>query len=306
MKSKKNEHIDRHLALQFLNFYEKFQSAYEASDNWYETSPNGNYSNCEGDQLLNWKGAGYSTVLNVLMVRNFNSELSFFKCGLFKKKLPDPKQDLHLEERIQFNKTVKTIDWKSTNQTQITCADGSLYTADHVICTVSLGVLKGTHQSLFEPHLPKKKIDAINGLSFGTVNKLYLEFKEPFWSSDFKGFNLLWNQEELQAVRQSTADWIEGISGFYTVDYQPNVLCGWICGISARHMEKTPKEDVLKNIMIVLRKFLPNVSDPIRFERSTWHTNPNFRGSYSSRSITADFYDTTPAHLAEPLYGNSE
>lgn len=207
---------------------------------------------------------------------------------------------------IKYNTIVTNIEWHrepSNGEVKITCADGKIYVANHVISTVSLGVLKEQYLSLFTPSLPQKKVSAIRGLTLGTVDKLFLEFKEPFWTSDWQGFSLLWNQSELEEIRVRDDNWIEDIFGFYTVDYQPNILCGWISGANARRMEMTPKDDVLKSIMFILRKFLKVVPDPIRFERSTWYTNPNFRGSYSFRSIASDLLNTSAADLASPLLG---
>lgn len=47
---------------------------------------------------------------------------------------------------------------------------------------------------MFEPNLPAKKVNAINGLAFETVNKIYLEFDEKFWPNDWLGFSVLWDK----------------------------------------------------------------------------------------------------------------
>jgi hypothetical protein len=43
----------------------------------------------------------------------------------------------------------------------VKCADGSAYCCDHVICTVSLGVLKSKSNQLFTPPLEEEKQSAI-------------------------------------------------------------------------------------------------------------------------------------------------
>jgi spermine oxidase len=56
--------------------------------------------------------------------------------------------------------------------------DGSNMLADHVIVTVSLGVLKaGIHEDsgMFNPPLPSFKSEAISRLGYGLVNKLFLQ-----------------------------------------------------------------------------------------------------------------------------------
>jgi len=293
LRRDENKDIDPQIAMQFLEFFHKYENSIEASDTWYDTSAQGflHYWDCDGDRLLNWKDKGYKTVLNIMM-----------------RKFPDPSKDLQLEKLIHFNKTVTGIEWNrepTHGSVLVSCSDGSSHLADHVIVTVSLGVLKAQYLSLFNPALPQLKKNAIQGLTLGTVDKLFLEFKEPFWTKDWQGFSLLWNQSDLHEIRQREDSWIQDIFGFYTVDYQPNTLCGWISGVNARRMELTPKDEALKSIMFVLRKFLKNVPDPIRFERSTWFTNPHFRGSYSYRSIATDLLNTSAADLASPLPGKS-
>lgn len=170
---------------------------------------------------------------------------------------------------MHFNKKVRKIIYNQNGDggdaVRILCGDGTSYTADHLICTVSLGVLKEQHLSLFEPHLSADKIRSIDGLAIGTVDKIFLEFDKPFWTDGWEGFSLLWKTDALQTVREnSSSRWLEDVFGFYTVNYQPNVLCGWISGLSARKMELETDENVKAGITQLLRMFLKhwNIPEP--------------------------------------------
>jgi hypothetical protein len=49
--------------------------------------------------------------------------------------------------------------------------------------------------------------------------------------------------------------WLQDVFGFYFVDNQPLVLCGWIAGPSARHMEQLSDEQVVQGCLELLQKF---------------------------------------------------
>ncbi len=68
--------------------------------------------------------------------------------------------------RIFLNKAVDRITWDTTSTNHksgitVTCEDGSLYLADFVIVTSSLGFLKVKSDELFIPALPAQKKRAI-------------------------------------------------------------------------------------------------------------------------------------------------
>ena len=71
--------------------------------------------------------------------------------------------------------------------------------ADHVIITSSLGYLKENHRRIFQPALPSEKQQAISTMCFGTVDKIFLKFKKPFWmhlrKGDVEGMQLLWEKD---------------------------------------------------------------------------------------------------------------
>lgn len=171
--------------------------------------------------------------------------------------------------------------------------------------SVSLGVLKENYKTLFKPQLPPLKVNAIEGLSIGTVDKIFLEFEKPFWSGDWAGFSLLWTEHDSKKIRGTANAWLEDVFGFYKVDYQPNVLCGWIGGPSARAMEKLDDKSVYDGCMFLFEKFLRgqmNWTKPVNVIRSSWFSNKHFRGSYSFRSLTTDMLRTSSLDLAHPIY----
>lgn len=187
------------------------------------------------------------------------------------------------------------------------CSDGTSYVADHVVVTASLGVLKENYKSLFTPSLPQIKINAIEGLSIGVVDKIFLEFEKPFWNEEWAGISLLWTEKDSREIRATSNSWVEDVFGFYRVDYQPNVLCGWIGGPSARKMETLDDATVFNGCLFLFEKFLTSRikwTKPVKMLRSQWYTNKHFRGSYSFRSITTEMMRTSAKDLAQPLYNS--
>lgn len=243
------------------------------------------YIDCEGDILLNWKDKGYIRFLNLLMKSNGSDYGT-------------------LKERVLLNKTVASINYdKSGNlRTEVILTDKEKISADHVICTVSLGVLKEKHLSMFKPNLPPSQQRAIEGIAFGTVNKIFLEFPHKFWPEDWTGFTLLWREEDLEEIKGTDKEWLEDVFGFYIVNYQPNILASWIIGPHGRHMETLEEDDILDGIMWLLRKFLSfPVPTPSNFKTTKWFSNSNFRGSYSYRSILTEELDAWAHDLSIPL-----
>lgn len=186
-----------------------------------------------------------------------------------KNKIPggeNSQQVIDIIPLVQLNKEVQKITYNQPDgNIKIDCKDGSTYSADHLICTVSLGVLKDRHLDLFEPMLSLTKFDAIDGMMIGTVDKIYLEFDKPFWSSDWPGFSALWNRKEIKEVREDAVngDWLEGLMGFYPFnELQPNMLCGWVVGPLARIMEQKSDADVKAGVEKVLRLFLKDQNVP--------------------------------------------
>ena len=76
---------------------------------------------------------------------------------------------------IRLNTTVTSVHWGSSSRVRIVINNERLMEADHVILTVSLGVLKsGVAGGLFSPPLPARKQEAVDAIGFGLMNKIFL------------------------------------------------------------------------------------------------------------------------------------
>jgi monoamine oxidase len=297
LKTNDYKHIRQEYADEFLPYFEKGQNIEDGSHSWYFTSASNFRESIisEGYENINWKDNGFHTVFDFIT-----------------KKRPDPRNDLKVERKILLNKEVKNVKWdyEGKQLLRVTCADGTFYDADHVIVTVSLGVLKYNYKFMFTPQLPLYKQKAIQGLAYGTMNKILMEFDRPFWPSDWSGFGMIWTKNDLEAISRAPNSWVKDISGFFRVSYQPNILFAFTYGETARKIETLTEAELLDGVKFLFGKFLvhhiKNYTLPKKVIATNWFSRKNFRGSYSFRSIETDVFDTSAADLAEPIEDSSD
>lgn len=122
-----------------------------------------------------------------------------------------------------------------------------------MICTVPLGVLKD-NRTLFEPQLPQYKLESIEHLLFGTVDKIFLEYDRPFLHKDISEVMLLWDPIEESSNASLEKSWFRKIYSFSKVS--ETLLLGWISGREAEYMETLSHNVVADICTDILRKFL--------------------------------------------------
>ncbi|XP_029818461.1 peroxisomal N(1)-acetyl-spermine/spermidine oxidase-like, partial [Manacus vitellinus] len=165
------------------------------------------------------------------------------------------------EGTVLLNKPVRTIRWRGSFREEgddsrdfpvrVECEDGDAFLADHVIITVPLGFLKERHQEFFQPPLPEWKVEAIRRLGFGTNNKIFLEFEQPFWEPEQQLLEVVWEDES--PLEEPSADleanWFKKLIGFVVLqppEQHGHVLCGFIAGKESEHMETLSDAERLK------------------------------------------------------------
>ncbi|XP_035387560.1 LOW QUALITY PROTEIN: peroxisomal N(1)-acetyl-spermine/spermidine oxidase [Electrophorus electricus] len=216
---------------------------------------------------------------------------------------------------VLYNKPVKCIHWKSTHNQPISkgricpvtveCINGETFEADHVIVTIPLGYLKMHQHTLLSPHLPLNKSHAIQRMGFGTNNKIFLEFEQPFWDEDCEIIFLLWEDESylVDVVSDVQMAWTRKLTGFTVLkptERFGHILCGWIAGHESEYMETLSEYEVLYSVTQLIRRFTGNQTvAPKRLLRSQWFHDPYTCGSYSYVAKGCSGYDIDT--IAEPL-----
>ncbi|XP_074269404.1 putative polyamine oxidase 5 [Silene latifolia] len=209
-------------------------------------------------------------------------------------------------------------------------SDGSIMLADHVIVTVSLGVLKATIcdelGGLFSPSLPSLKKEAISRLGFGVVNKLFLELSTPNNQDQnggqgidckFPFMQMAFHRSDSKFKDRKIPWWMRRTASIYPIHSNSSVLLSWFAGKEALELESLDDEAIIEGVSTTVSSFVSKLSNHSHDEcngngalsqsnfefkrvlRSKWGTDPLFLGSYSYVSVrsSGDDFDT----LAQPL-----
>ena len=169
---------------------------------------------------------------------------------------------------IQTGQTVEQIAYD--NQGAQIKTSSNQFDADYLLVTVPLGVLKA-NQIQFSPGLPEAKLNAIQRLGMGVLNKTVLKFFEPFWPVDRHFFG-------------SMADPI-GENSFYLnlmPFYEQPALLGFSAGSAARDIETRSDDQIINHMMENLRTiFGGELPEPESYLITRWDNDPFSLGSYS-------------------------
>lgn len=217
--------------------------------------------------------------------------------------------------KFAFNKVIQKVHWTSelpdvpdgmskgdlsNRRILVKCTDGTLYAANHVIVTFSLGVLKHDSQSLFVPALPALHKKAINCLGFGAITKIFVQFESSWWGEN-PGLQFVYRENEYD--EDSNEPWTRYMSGLELVmTGPPNTLIGWVSGKGVELLETFTDKEIIDELMQHIEKFLGvSVPYPKRYFVSRWLNNPLARGSYSFACVDCDKDNITPKDLASPI-----
>ena len=163
--------------------------------------------------------------------------------------------------------------------------------ADCVLVTVPLGVLKRGVIS-FIPALPHRKLQAIENINFGVLNKVILVFEKRFWDEKCDTFGF---------VQSHTRD-----RGRYFLIYShnkgdENVILALCAGEAAIEVESREDDEVVEDLLAHLRCAFPkaDVGKPVASHVTRWGKDENTFGAYSSCSTrtTGDDYE----EMSEPV-----
>lgn len=216
------------------------------------------------------------------------------------------------EDQLLTGKPVGQIQWNRLTSEEpaqwVGCVDGSLYQADHIICTLPLGVLKNFSEFLFRPALPQEKKQAICNLGFGNPVKLYLSYKRPVQQWLKTSLRPLQSNSALTYNQTATAEsptpermWTQQVVEISQLPNSNHVVEIRVGGGHNDEIEKLPDATVLEQITALLRQCLSNewVPYPQSMLRSEWNSSACYLGGRPYFSIDSNARDVQS--LAAPL-----
>ena len=192
---------------------------------------------------------------------------------------------------IRLNNRVTEIDY-SGDKTLIK-TDSQIYSADIVLITVPLGVLKkGIIQ--FNPKLPTQTQNAIDKIEMGAVNKFLLVWDKSFWNEDLQYIGYT-------PKAKGKFNYFLNIKKFVDT----NALMTFAFGDYSKTTEKMEDDAIIEEVMGHLRVIYgKNIPKPKQMLRTKWNTNPYSYGAYSfsSNGISSDAFKIFESPVAGKLF----
>ncbi len=192
---------------------------------------------------------------------------------------------------VQLNQRVTKIDYTGT-KVQVT-HNGQTSTADYVILTVPLGVLKkGVIQ--FAPNLPSAKQNAIQKIGMSCVNKFLLTWQTAFW-------------DDVQYLSY-TPEVTDKFNYFVNVKkFHPatNALMTFAYADYGRQTETMTDAQVIEAIMVHLKDMYGSaIPNPTNLLRTKWYSNENTYGAYSFTAVGTEMrhFEDLAASLDDKLF----
>ena len=163
------------------------------------------------------------------------SELQFRIEGGYKKLIDALHNDcLKMGCNIYTSSIVKEIEW-SKNDVKIILSSGKSFTGNKALITIPAGVWQdGVANKGFIHFKPAitQKIDLFRHIGFGSVIKLFLVFKFPFWISQYENAAFFFTPNSIPT--------------WWTQEPKKNnLLTGWLGGIEAKKWNKKSDDEIL-------------------------------------------------------------
>jgi len=188
---------------------------------------------------------------------------------------------------IRYRSVATRIDW-SPGKVDVTLADGQTFSGSHLIVTVSLGILQQEPASAassasspaalsFFPPIPAYRA-AARQLGYGSVIKILMEFRRPFWEPKASGTGFILSDEAIPTW------WLQAPDNRC-------LLTGWLTGRAMRTFRQLEDEAArLDSCLVSLAAiFAVNTSflkeQLMAYRIIDWMQAPFIQGGYSFETV---------------------
>ncbi len=192
--------------------------------------------------------------------------------------------DIRLEEEVE------TIRYNADGIT-VETTNGE-HRGSHVIVTAPIGVLKAETIS-FDPPLPDSKLQAIEAVGAGVVEKLIFAFDKPFWRSKTN------TPRSVFYISDKLGDFPAFVDATNSAGCP--MLVAFLTGQQLDDMADDPQPFIDRGSAVLHDIFPDTFRPPTAVHVTSWGTDPFSRCSYSTPTIGVSSADYE--QLAEPVAG---
>lgn len=186
------------------------------------------------------------------------------------------------KEKILLSKQVAKIglsnECKKGCRVTLEICDGDELRADFVVSTLPISVLKVDGERIFDGHLSNERLSAIDKVQVGLVNKIYLQYDEPWWNN---------RRGDLTVARPPHSflhrdDWSKGVFSFNTDNCSQTLISCQVGSREAFLLEQCSTSEVIESVTNIIRACLGDISIPYpnKILISKWGADKFSRGSH--------------------------
>lgn len=173
-----------------------------------------------------------------------------------------------LKNEVQLNRQVTAIR-SDRSGNEVHCEDGTVYRADHVVCSVPCSVLRRIR---IEPMLTGKQALAVQTLESQVINQVHLIAKQPFWEEDGMTPNM----------------YTDGLCGSLFAEHkgaspeEVTSLTAWIRGHHAAWMDQINERDAIAAVVQHIERLRPAAKGKLEIAGyKSWYRDPFSAGDWA-------------------------
>ncbi len=173
-----------------------------------------------------------------------------------------------LNPPAELNKVVVAITTQA-DHAEVRCADGSIYRAPHIVCSLPFGVLRHIDMN---PPLQGLQAEAVNTLPAQAVTQVYLAHKSNFWEADGYTASLFTDGVAgMVAAARNGAD-PEEVTSF----------TAWTLGPNASVLDALAPADAGRRVIAEIERIRPAAKGQLEFlGLKSWGTDPFAQGGWA-------------------------
>ena len=173
-----------------------------------------------------------------------------------------------LRREVHLGRTLTAIDCGGRGA-EVRCADGAVYSARHVVCSLPFGVLRGI---AVDPPFAGRQAEAVAGLASQSVTQVYFAHRSRFWERDgYRPSMFTDGPAGMVAASRNGEDPAEVTS-----------FTAWVMGRNARRLDALPEAEAGRLVLEAIESVRPAARGELEFlGLKAWGRDPFARGGWA-------------------------